>query len=843
MSSKVAPAPALTADRLNKDPGHGASPIAKEQRTSRVFRAVNDVYEFDGWKRVWIKAAWFVATYLVMYCMYPVESGHYISKIMSLMASYEPAPGASSDVRSVQTFGDALSHSLGFLTAHIDKSIAGGFPGETVMVTDYDQVLFARMELDFKTNCEPAFAKIGALCYRSGLDPTTGAQMDPATVASLTGAHGVHQLVLLDRGFTRNQTLEAVAQVLGEHLSFVTSYAKQVASLVMLVMEIWAEVVQFNTCWSWVELHAPDEDRSSNSKSARKRLMHVTWLFFAQGWNLVEALAILNYVAWWIAYIVIIVRSYHAKVRVMETQDDFDAMRSFAQLRFRHLVWGIFSSVLLGSRIVSEFKTHVGLRVYAVTLAKTWDYFKDLLVFFGAVWLLIVVLVTPLFTVTGANASFTEGNTALLNIGLIAFSLFGYQEYFANDSPTFGDFKVVFMLVFWFTIIVLVVISQNVMLALVAAAYDEAREAEGNEDRSFLGLSWYRICWTLYSGWHRWVLRKSRHAMLEGLMASMERPDSWSYKSIFLRWALSSLPETRLLSQLYTDPASENLYLYSPWAWSRASPWDSEHLAPWDEQLSYPMYTWAQIPVNSPGVRPRLRRLPPLLTSKGGQEVQSRLPVHYNDADDIFAMAEDEVDELLDCVEAAWERMRRNAVVGRFSTLGWSERGRALLREGLLEVYRRHGTHERTTSTIQSPALQGSGCGQAKQEAQSGGSDPGVLHVKSTAALVQLPSPRQAGAFADHGPDPDPDGPPINGAPAAAHGPAGHVSGADLSRRQEERGRQLHFFNRRGRIAESLELLWNQQGEIRAQQEDLKAMLHALLLEMCAFYVMFLLMS
>ncbi|KXZ50542.1 hypothetical protein GPECTOR_16g717 [Gonium pectorale] len=667
------------------------------------------------------------------------------------MASYEPAPGGTSDVRNIQTFGDALFHSLGFLTAHIQKSIASGVPGEEVMITDYDRVLFARLELDFKSNCEPAYAEIGSLCYRSGLDPTTRAQMDPATVASLTGAHGVHQIVLLDRGFTRNQTLEAVAQV---------------ASVVMLVMEIWAEVVQFNMCWSWVELHAPDEDRN-NSKSARKRLMHATWLFFAQ-------------------------------VRVMETQDDFDIMQSFAQLRFNHLVWGIFSSVLLGSRVLSGFKIHVGLRVYAATLAKTWEYFKDLLVFFGALWLLIVVLITPLFVVTGANTSFVDGSTAFLNIGLIAFSLFGYQDYFANDSPTFGDFKVVFMFVFWFTVIMLVVISQNVMLALVAAAYDEAREAEGNEDRSFLGLSWYRICWMLYSGWHRWVLRKSRHAMLEDLMASMERPDSWSYNCIFVRWALSTLPETRLLAQLYTDPAS-----------------------------------------GGPGVRPRLRRLPPLLTSKGGAEVQSRLPVHYNDADDIFAMAEDEVDELLDCVEAAWERMRRNAVVGRFSDLGWSERGRALLREGLLEVYRRHDIHERTTSTIQSPALQASGCGQAKQEAPDGGSDPGVLHVKSTAALVQLPSPRPAG--------PDADRPPVIYGSSAADGP-GYPTvalGADLSRRQEVRGRQLHFFNRRGRIADSLDLLWNQQGEIRAQQQavvaqlhdmraqqqDMKAVMHALLSE------------
>jgi hypothetical protein len=35
--------------------------------------------------------------------------------------------------------------------------------------------------------------------------------------------------------------------------------------------------------------------------------------------------------------------------------------------------------------------------------------------------------------------------------------------------------------------------------------------------------------------------------------------------------------------------------------------------------------------------------------------------------------------------------MRRNPVVGRMAGLDWSERGRRMLREGLLEVYRRWG--------------------------------------------------------------------------------------------------------------------------------------------------------
>ncbi|KXZ50543.1 hypothetical protein GPECTOR_16g718 [Gonium pectorale] len=380
-------------------------------------------------------------------------------------------------------------------------------------------------------------------------------------------------------------------------------------------------------------------------------------------------------------------------------------MRPFAQLRFRHMVWGTFSSTLIGLRIVPFFKTHNGLRIYSNTLKRTWSGLKDMLVFFGYVAVLVVTLVTPLFCLTGANTAFKDGSAALLNLALMMFQNFGYNDFFASEAPTFGEYRMIFMFSFWFVIVILVVFSQNVLLALVAAAYDEAREAEGAVERSYLALCFYRLWWILYSRWHRWLLRKTRYGMLEMLLATIRKPDSWWYQRVFVRWALSNIPEARLLAQLYTDPMSELVYLYSPWAWSRASPWDKAQLAPWDEQLGYPMYTWADVPTNGPGVRPRLRRLPPLFSSKGGPEAQARLPLHYNEADPIFALSEAEVDDLLDCVEAAWQqRMRYNAVVRRFTSMGWSERGRALLREGLLELYRRHRVAECTSTSVRGPA-------------------------------------------------------------------------------------------------------------------------------------------
>ncbi|GIL74319.1 hypothetical protein Vretifemale_4375 [Volvox reticuliferus] len=259
------------------------------------------------------------------------------------------------------------------------------------------------------------------------------------------------------------------------------------------------------------------------------------------------------------------------------------------------------------------------------------------------------------------------------------------------------------------------------------------------------------------------------------------------------------------------------LYMYSPWAWQRSSPWDSAQQAPWDEQLGYPMYSWADVPVNGPGVRPRLRRMPPLFTRnppEGYASTHGRLPVAYSEVDDLFAMSEEEVDDILECAQWCWTRMQRYRLVARFFGMDWSERGHMLLREGLLEVYRRHRVQEVTTSRV--------GDAGPKGESDSG-----------KGALVAADAPSIPTASASGNPNTATGRSNDNGnagadnegkAQAAACGAESDAATAAVAR-----ARQFSLFNRRGRLVENLDMLWGEISELKHQQTEIKMLLQQLL--------------
>ncbi|KAG2429046.1 hypothetical protein HXX76_011288 [Chlamydomonas incerta] len=811
------------------------------------------------------------------------------STMKSLMTSYEPAPGANmADVQMAKTFQAGVAHALGFLKAYINKANLEGEPEGRIPVTEYDKMMFARITVDFKSNCKPGLQEKGMMCYTNGTDPLSGAKLSQARLVELVDADGEKKVTLFDKGDTRATALARIVAIESESLTFISTYSFttkvefgtfnelssyyrtayiftisrknsdsigsqalrevsvaidcvdmrnlplyiasddyiriviELVSFAFLLKTFWDEYVQLQVVRAWRGLYLTPEELA-DKKKGRRRALHAVWFFITQPWNFIDLLTLVNYTIWWIVYAVHVIKSFSMDITEIDSVSDYIENREYADARLRHMVWGIFSAVLIGLRILPQLKTHGGLRIYSATLKLSWHRLKDLIVFFGYVGFLVTTLASPLFELTGANRLFKDTGTGLLNVGLLTFQYMGYTEYFAADAPTFGEYRLIFMFIFWAVVIILAIISQNVLLALVASAYEEAREAEGAVERTHFTLSFYRIWWMFYARWHRWIRRKSRCQLLRELMAATRRPDVTFYQHVFVRWAVSDLPEARLLTMLYSDPASEVLYMYSPWAWYRVSPEDESQMTPWDEQLDYPMYCWADVPVDKrPGAKPRLLRPPPLYTAgsaSGRAASRARMPINYSDADPVFAMTEAEVNDLIDSVEDCWGRMQRYRTVVKFADVGWSEEGRELLREGLLEVYRRHMVAECTTSAVKTNAGI-SATGSVKSAAlldELGGSNPsgtGKGRTSSSSAVA-------AKALASL-----PEG------EAAAGGPTLEDSlEASAAEAAFRRNRQFSMFNRRGRIADNLDLLWGEVQSLRVQQLEIKALLEALVVQ------------
>ncbi|GLI70451.1 hypothetical protein VaNZ11_015366 [Volvox africanus] len=843
----------------------------KNRRRSRVFKAVNDKYGFDGWARTWLSCLWFVAAIVMVSYRYPATAGTFHSRIKACMTAYDTPDGNTADVRSQINFKDSLTHALGFLTVFADKATALNHPEGLFPITDYDNIMFARLEVDLKSNCRTAYKRLGLACYQSAVNISTGEKLDEATVKRLAGDQGFRTIDIFNPGVTRAELKARVQQVLDEELLFFSTYAfrarllfgavneiaegyhtvyfytisrksnaaigsqamREVVTLIenldvrnmpfyitsddyrrivlelislgFLLKAIWDEVMQFSMCSAWRNLYLSEEKRLVKG-SGSKRAARVIWFYYAQPWNILDFLAIVNFLAWWILYAYLLVKSFQSEVKRLETLEHFDAVQSLADLQLHHLVWGIFTALLVGIRVLMHFKTHAGLSIFSLTLKLSWHRLKDLVMFFGYVYFLMTVLISPLFELTGANTMFRDTGTSLLNVALMTFQYMGFYDFFAYNAPTFGKYWIIFMFFFAVIVCMSVVICQNVLLALVAGAYEEAREAVGDVEFTEIRLSLYRLWWIAYSSWHCWLLRKSAYTLAEELIQATRLPDVWFYQHVFVRWALANLPEMSVLTQLYTDPASEILYMYSPWAWHRSSPWDTAQQAPWDEQLCYPMYSWADVPVNESGVIPRLRRMPPLFTrnpADGSASAQGRLPIAYSEADDLFAMSEEEVDEVLECAQWCWNRMQRSRLVARFAGMNWSERGHKLLREGLLEVYRRHRVRETTTSCV---------------------SDEGPCGESSSGALVAVTKPAMPTANTSGNPSTVTGGSNDNSgagkdgeAPAAACRDEPDATTATMAR-----ARRFSLFSSRGRIVETLEMLWAEVFGHKQQQIKMK---------------------
>ncbi|GIL74317.1 hypothetical protein Vretimale_2009 [Volvox reticuliferus] len=559
MTGKVAPLP------LEATPqGSDMQATKTNGRRSRVFKAVNDNYEFDGWARTWLSCIWFVAAIVLVSYRYPATAGTFHSHVKAYMTAYDTPDGTTEDVRSQSTFYGGLTHALGFLTVFADKATAAKYPEGNLPITEYDKIIFARLEVDLKSNCLKEHNRLGLACYKSAVNISTGEKLDEATVKQLAGEHGSRKIDLLDPNVTRAELKERVQQVLDEELLFLSTYgfrAKlligvvnemaerfrtvyfytvtrkntdaigsqsmrsvvtlienvdvrdlpfyttsddyrrivlEVISVGFLLKAIWDEVLQFNMCRAWRNLYLSDEERRVKG-SRSKRTARVFWYYLAQPWNIMDLLAIVNYLAWWIAYVYLVAKGFQSEVDTMETLEDFDALRSFADLQLQHLVWGIFTALLVGIRVLMHFKTHAGLSIFSLTLKLSWQRLKDLMLFFGYVYFLMTVLISPLFELTGANTLFRDTGTGILNVTLMTFQYMGFYDFFANNAPTFGKYWIIFMFFFWVVVIILVVISQNVLLALVAGAYEEAREAVGSVEFTEIQLSLYRLWWIGYN--------------------------------------------------------------------------------------------------------------------------------------------------------------------------------------------------------------------------------------------------------------------------------------------------------------------------------------------------------
>ncbi|WIA11021.1 hypothetical protein OEZ85_011175 [Tetradesmus obliquus] len=226
------------------------------------------------------------------------------------------------------------------------------------------------------------------------------------------------------------------------------------------------------------------------------------WKFFSQYWNIYEVMSTVLTLAWIVFYWVL----YFTLLR-QHSNWDFDSWdiaagsAGHAQLNdvmtwsYYYGAWlyfGIVVDFVIFLRIARYMRIHRGLKAFYQVFIIAAREFLDFAVFLLFILVLLGSAVFAFFQLTGGNFQFLRFADGLSLMSRLTFGFLSYED-FQSQALGVGAAVSAVTLLFWVAVLLLVVYTQNIILAIVAEAYEEAKSSLGTAETSFLMLVIMRI--------------------------------------------------------------------------------------------------------------------------------------------------------------------------------------------------------------------------------------------------------------------------------------------------------------------------------------------------------------
>ena len=122
--------------------------------------------------------------------------------------------------------------------------------------------------------------------------------------------------------------------------------------------------------------------------------------------------------------------------------------------------------------------------------------FADFAVFLVYIMLVLASAIFAFFQLTGGNDQFLRFSDGLSIMTRLTFGFLDYEDFQAN-ALGLGSAVAAVTFLFWVAVLLLVVYTQNIILAIVAEAYEEAKATLGTAEMSFIMLIFLRIVFTV----------------------------------------------------------------------------------------------------------------------------------------------------------------------------------------------------------------------------------------------------------------------------------------------------------------------------------------------------------
>lgn len=225
-------------------------------------------------------------------------------------------------------------------------------------------------------------------------------------------------------------------------------------------------------------------------------------MFFLYWWNWIQGLSTLCVWTWVVFYIILIFQLKSKNWGVIPYGDNKESTKALAEMgtfsaRYSNFLYGmIVLNALICFRTMRYMRIHTGLKAFYQVFIIAAREFIDFGVFLLYILLLLGCAVFAFFQLSGGNPQFLRFPDGLSLMTRLTFGFLEYPE-FNNNSLGLGTAFAAVTALFWFGVLLLVVYSQNIILAIVAEAYEEAKATLGSADMSFLVLVLYRIAFAL----------------------------------------------------------------------------------------------------------------------------------------------------------------------------------------------------------------------------------------------------------------------------------------------------------------------------------------------------------
>eukprot|EP00775_Hariotina_reticulata_P010000 gene10000-10154_t len=252
--------------------------------------------------------------------------------------------------------------------------------------------------------------------------------------------------------------------------------------LICIVYLVWSQVWQFRVC----------------------RVQFRSWSqFLTHYWNDYEIVSTVLLLAWVVVYVMLIFQvmvasgkwdfnSWSFEPGNQDTHDQYDMLSYWARSYARWLYMGIVVDFVICLRMARYMRIHVGLKAFYQVFIIAAREFLDFAVFLLYILVLLGSTVFAFFQLTGGNYQFLRFADGLSVMSRLTFGFLTYDE-FQSQALGVGAAVSAVTFLFWVAVLLLVVYTQNIVLAIVAEAYEEAKAKLGTAETSFFMLVLMRL--------------------------------------------------------------------------------------------------------------------------------------------------------------------------------------------------------------------------------------------------------------------------------------------------------------------------------------------------------------